>query len=107
MNYFKDKIENLRLSFENLESFENKKESKFFLNIIDILDDMSNVLDDIIDNKYNLNKEDYEYAFICMKCSQEIEVEKNVLDSEEDIICPKCGNYIPIFNANFSDEDFL
>ena len=108
MEYFKNKISRLReVCVENGFS-EDSKEDKVFSAIVDTLDDMGKVLDTILEQigEDDGSEPTYEYAFICPKCFEEVEVSQDIFENEEEIECPKCGNMIPVCATDFSDDDF-
>ena len=89
---------------------ESTKEGAVFSGILDVLDSMADVIEDVcicsgLDD--DSDEEEYSYAFICPNCGQELEVDEYILDNEEELTCPACGNKIPVINefADFDDEE--
>ena len=89
----------------------NTKEGTVLLGILDVLDDMADAIDEIslragCDDADD-DEEEYSYAFICPNCGQELEVDEEILNNEEELTCPACGNIIPVLNefADFNDDD--
>ena len=109
MEYFKNKVDYLRDYCKENGFSDDTKEGKVFMAFADVLDDMSELLDGILEQFGNDEENEdatYEYAFICPECGEEIEVSEEVFEEEEEICCPKCGNMIPVCATDFSDEDF-
>ncbi len=90
----------------------NTKEGTVLLGILDVLDDMADAIDNLslctgCDDMDDAGEEEYSYAFICPNCGQELEVDEEILNNEEELTCPACGNIIPVLNefADFDDEE--
>lgn len=84
------------------------KEGKILEGILDVLDDMAEVLNcqDVLCDDTDDDAE-YSYAYICPNCGQELEVDEDIMNSETELICPACGNIIPLIGefADFNDEE--
>lgn len=89
----------------------NTKEGTVLLGMLDVLDDMADAIDNLSlctgCEDSDENEEEYSYAFICPNCGQELEVDEEILNSEEELTCPACGNIIPVLNefADFDDDE--
>lgn len=98
MDYFYEKIANLKAQCQESGFDENTKEGKIFHGILDILEEFISNMEE------SMEETCYEYAFICPNCGEEIEVDENTVENEEEIICPKCGNMIPVCATDFDEE---
>lgn len=87
----------------------NTKEGTVLMGILEVLDDLTEEIENIrlCAGDDEAEEEEYSYAFICPNCGQELEVDEDILDNEEELTCPACGNIIPVLNefADFDDED--
>lgn len=114
MEYFEKKITYLRGLCDGSGYPPDSKEGKIFHGILDLLDDMAFMLesymedeDDFDDMMYDEEEEpNYLYSFICPNCGEEIEVEEEIMENEEEIVCTKCGNVIPVGTADMDDLSF-
>lgn len=95
MDYFYDKIAEIKTLCEESGFDENSKEGKIFHSILDLLDEFISSIED------SAEEASYEYAFICPNCGEEIEVDEDTVENEEEITCPKCGNIIPVCATDF------
>ncbi len=105
------KIAYLRGLCEGYGIGKNTKEGMIFSGIFDVLDELTEEVENIeLSNscdRCNDEEPEYSYAFICPSCGQELEVDEETLEKEEDLNCPACGNIIPLMDefATFDDEE--
>lgn len=95
MDYFYEKIAEIKTLCEKSGFDENSKEGKIFYSILELLDEFISSIEDATEEA------SYEYAFICPNCGEEIEVDEDTVENEEEITCPKCGNIIPVCATDF------
>ncbi len=108
MAYINEKIAYLRGLCDGCGFDEKTKEGKIFNGIMDVLEELAEMADTLKEESINkaavktlnesaLDEEpSYVYSFVCPDCGQEIDVEESVFDTEDEIKCPSCGNYIPV-----------
>ena len=78
---------------------ESTKEGVVFNGILDVLDELTDYLECPSDDE-----DEYSYAFICPNCGQELEIDEELLETEEELTCPACGNSFPV-NDSISEEE--
>lgn len=112
MNELYQKIAYLRGVCDGSGFTKDSKEGKVFHGILDVLDDMSSALQDYMDDQFFGDVEDtgddayYDYAVICPSCGEEVQVDDDSVEEGEDIMCPKCGNAIPMGILDEEDLKF-
>ena len=73
---------------------ESTKEGVVFNGILDVLDELTDYLECPSDDE-----EEYSYAFICPNCGQELEIDEELLETEEELTC--CLLYTSSFNYRY------
>jgi len=115
VEYFEKKVTYLRGLCDGSGYTEDSKDGKIFHHMLDLLDDMSCMLEQqnsAEHQKLDMIAEDdddepyFLYSFICPNCGEEIEVEEDILGENLELICPKCKNMIPVEATNAEDLKF-
>ena len=115
MEYFEKKITYLRGLCDGSGYPPDSKEGKIFHGILDVLDDMAFMLesymeevDDFDDMMCDDEEEQvqYLYSFIWPECGQEVQVEDETMENEQVLVCPKCGNSIPVGTLDVDELNF-
>ncbi len=126
MSYIKERVSYLKGLAEGLKVSESTSEGKLITAMLDVLEDISDELDlitaeqedmsDILaDMGDYLDEEDFDeddedemdyFEIECEKCGHKLCIDEDMLDSEEDIKCPSCGEIIEIeFDCTCDDDD--
>ena len=111
MQYFEKKITYLKGLCDGSGFTEDSPQGKIFHGILDILDDMSFMLESVMEDEDfdEIADEDepvYFYSFICPNCGEEIEVDEETMETEKEIFCPECGNSIPMGTTDMDELQF-
>ncbi len=108
MSYFTEKAAYLKGLAEGLEIDSSTKEGKLLNAMLDVItdmadeiemldekqDDLLDLISDIVDEE---EEDDLDYFEIeCEKCGHVICLDEDLLDSEDDIVCPVCGEVIEL-----------
>lgn len=110
MTFIYEKLAYLRGLCDGSGFDESTKEGKIFNGILDVLDELTNIVEEVKENNDGLEHIDdesddedaeYSYAFICPSCGEEIEVDDDIIENDEEVACPKCGNVMPVCPENF------
>ena len=118
MSYFTEKAAYLKGLAEGLDVDASTKEGKLLNAIIDVIsdmadeievlgelqDDMLDIINDIADDECDCDCDcdccdcdDLDYFEIqCEKCGDTICLDEELLDSDEEIVCPNCGEVIEL-----------
>lgn len=105
MEYFSKRLASLEPLASKLDK--NSTEGRVLSEILDILGEMGEVLDAAItEADTDADEEYYEYAFICPLCGAEVEVDEDVVETEDEIPCPGCGELIPVCATDLYGELF-
>ncbi|MCR1897986.1 hypothetical protein NSA47_03155 [Irregularibacter muris] len=128
MDYINEKVAYLRGLAEGLGLNESTNEGKVILHMVDILDDISDVLEglteaqndledymEVIDEDlaeieedfYDLDDED-EIDFCqveCPECGEIVFVDMDMLDEENAITCPNCQEEMEVDLTSCEDDD--
>ena len=114
MSYFTEKASYLKGLAEGLEIDSSTKEGKLLNAMLDVIsdmadelemigeqpDDMLDMLNDIVDDDCDCDCcdcDDLDYFEIqCEKCGNTICLDEELLDSDDDIVCPVCGEVIEL-----------
>ena len=109
MSYFTEKAAYLKGLAEGLDIDNSTKEGKLLLAMLEVIEDMADELemldekqDDMLDLISELveeeeDDEDLDYFEIeCEKCGNVICLDEDILDSDDDIVCPVCGEVIEL-----------
>lgn len=111
MDTIYDKLTYLRGLCDGAGFTEDTKEGKVFQGILDVLDELTTVVDSIYEDaseefeeeedeeteeEEKERKSSYSYAFVCPACGEEFEVDESVFDREESLYCPACDTEIPV-----------
>ena len=118
MSYFTEKAAYLKGLAEGLDVDASTKEGKLLNAIIDVIsdmadeievlgeqqDDMLDIINDIADDECDCDcdcdccdSDDLDYFEIqCEKCGDTICLDEELLDSDEEIVCPNCGEVIEL-----------
>ncbi len=79
---------------------ENTKEGAVLTGILDVFDEIADYLDDGADEE-----DEYSYAFVCPNCGQELEIDGELLETEEELTCPACGNSFSVNDSGGYSEN--
>ncbi len=117
MSYFTEKAAYLKGLAEGLDVDASTKEGKLLNAIIDVItdmadevevlgeqqDDMLDIINDLADDECDCDcdccdcDDDLDYFEIqCEKCGDTICLDEELLDSDEEIVCPNCGEVIEL-----------
>lgn len=114
MSYFTEKAAYLKGLAEGLDIDNSTKEGKLLNAMLDVITDMADELemldekqDDMLDLISDISCEDdcdccdcdddLDYFEIqCEKCGNTICLDEDILDSDDDIVCPVCGEVIEL-----------
>ena len=107
------KIAYLQGLCEGMNISEESKEGRIIVEILDVLDGLT---DEILDMEFSDEDDDwdddeqeeediYSYAFICSSCGQELEVDDEIIENEEEFTCTACGNIVPVIDEFNEFED--
>ena len=119
MSYFAEKAAYLKGLAEGLEIDGSTKEGKLLNAMLDVIVDMADELemldekqDDMLDLISELAEDDCDccdcdddldyFEIECEKCGHIICLDEDLLDSDDDIVCPVCGEVIEL---EFEDCD--
>ncbi len=118
MSYFTEKASYLKGLAEGLDIDSSTKEGKLLVAMLDVIEDLADemeMLDEKQDDLLNLisdiadeyddecdccdceDDDDFDYFEIqCEKCGNIICLDEDLLDSDDDIVCPACGEVIEL-----------
>ncbi|MBR6524113.1 MAG: hypothetical protein IKT39_05860 [Clostridia bacterium] len=111
MSYFTEKAAYLKGLAEGLEIDSSTKEGKLLLAMLEVIedmadeiemldekqDDMLDLISDLADEDCDCCDDDLDYFEIeCEKCGNVICLDEDILVSDEDIVCPVCGEVIEL-----------
>ena len=113
MSYFTEKAAYLKGLAEGLDIDNSTKEGKLLLAMLEVIEDMADELemldekqDDMLDLISDLADEDCDcdccdedldyFEIECEKCGNVICLDEDILDSDDDIVCPVCGEVIEL-----------
>lgn len=109
MSYFTEKAAYLKGLAEGLEIDDSTKEGKLLNAMLDVItdmadelemldekqDDMLDLISEIVDEEEDDDDLDY-FEIECEKCGHVICLDEDLLDSDDDIVCPVCGEVIEL-----------